>query len=514
MKCIKILLFILFCFLQVRLQANVIVEGKLINIKVKEPLYYYEPINGFFNQYYNPRTLNFKKNSLDFKIDVAIKKEGFLCIMLPDKPIRLFVGPYDTIYFEVYYISDTLRGKYIFDSISFRGNNAKGHEYYVTNPAYVLPQDFLLVHSFAKKSDDIGQFFDSTQADLETLLRPFKDALNAKMIDSGYYKMISADIKGNCAWNIINIFGFLNGLKDKKMPKNEKFKSISQALSINGNIFNQNNYDKLRLMIYKQIDPYDPAILFSTMGIGYTTFYAQDIFNSKVISHSSYDSSFLSLKPSLWYFGYMKRNFLELNWAGELYWGVVSEPDKNELKKNYTLFASYFPYSPFIPHLKKRLNGIFNEANSSYQAKGEVTIFSKEEYPTLKALVLEKFNSNYVFVDLWATWCSPCLKELIYKDQLKAFLDEKKIKLLYISIDKPFEKNRWENFVYKRKMYGYHFMASEEFTKHLEKLIYLSGEISIPRYLLIDKNGEIKSADLPRPSDMVSLKKELNKLIR
>jgi thiol-disulfide isomerase/thioredoxin len=45
-------------------------------------------------------------------------------------------------------------------------------------------------------------------------------------------------------------------------------------------------------------------------------------------------------------------------------------------------------------------------------------------------------DTTYV-VNLWATWCAPCIKELPHFEKLETDLKGKKIKILLISVDSP-----------------------------------------------------------------------------
>ncbi len=505
-------IFFLFFLVFTQAKGKVIIEGKLNNIDIKEELYYYTPIDGYFNQFYNPQKLIFKSKSV-FRIETKIAQAGFISIVLPDKTLRLLVHQNDTIYFEMNYSIDSLKRKYKFQTIHFKGNNAFGHKNYSANSAYVLPQDFLLKNSFSKKNTTINEFFDSAMGDLKTLLKQFDSLFGLKQIDADFHKIITTDVESNFAWNVINLFGFILISKDKKLPQNEASKPLLKAISVNRDIYTQSNYDSIRLMIYRKFDPFETNILNSTMGIWFHSSYIQDIYSGFIKDQIVYDSAFLDFNPSRRYFGFMKGRFLELAWAQEIYWGAMAESDDNELKKSYSMFAEYFPTSPFLQHLRMRLATAFDDKNFDRNLSGEIELLNYNGYPTLKAIAKECFNNKYLFVDIWATWCSPCLQDFMYKNQLKSFLENINVKTLYISIDEFAEKEKWKKFIYNKNLFGTHYLASEEFVSNLKKQIYGNEDITLPRYLLLDKNANILAFNLPRPSDLESLKKELNKLI-
>lgn len=117
--------------------------------------------------------------------------------------------------------------------------------------------------------------------------------------------------------------------------------------------------------------------------------------------------------------------------------------------------------------------------------------------------VLKNNKNNLVLIDFWASWCSPCRAEMPDLKKLKQHFAGKNIVILSISTDE--NKKSW-------------LKASEEENLTDSKSYLLIDKKSpfkdkykietIPRYILIGKDGNIISADAPRPSDP-----ELKKLI-
>jgi thiol-disulfide isomerase/thioredoxin len=61
-----------------------------------------------------------------------------------------------------------------------------------------------------------------------------------------------------------------------------------------------------------------------------------------------------------------------------------------------------------------------------------------ENYSQVSSIpeLLGSFRDKPVFVELWTTWCSPCLKEFEYSKSLFGYLQKNGIELLYVSFDK------------------------------------------------------------------------------
>ena len=62
-----------------------------------------------------------------------------------------------------------------------------------------------------------------------------------------------------------------------------------------------------------------------------------------------------------------------------------------------------------------------------------------------KTLSLKDFNGKYLYIDVWATWCGPCKKEIPFLKELEKKFEGKNITFLSLSTDQ--NKTDWENMV-------------------------------------------------------------------
>ena len=98
----------------------------------------------------------------------------------------------------------------------------------------------------------------------------------------------------------------------------------------------------------------------------------------------------------------------------------------------------------------------------------------------------DDLKGNYVYIDFWATWCKPCVKEIPHLEKIQEEFKDKPISFVSISIDR------------EKDMKGLQLWANEEHHDIFSKSLNIK---SIPRFVLLDKEGKIIEAKALRPSD-------------
>jgi thiol-disulfide isomerase/thioredoxin len=123
---------------------------------------------------------------------------------------------------------------------------------------------------------------------------------------------------------------------------------------------------------------------------------------------------------------------------------------------------------------------------------------------------LEGHKGQAVFIDLWATWCEPCLDEFRYSYDLHRFLAGHDINLLYISFDQDGSDSLWRKDVDKFQLSGYHIRANKRLQDNLTMMIWGATDLySMPCYLLFDKRGVLVDKSLPEPDSGPRLYKQI-----
>lgn len=111
---------------------------------------------------------------------------------------------------------------------------------------------------------------------------------------------------------------------------------------------------------------------------------------------------------------------------------------------------------------------------------------------------LSDFRGKYVYIDVWATWCGPCRKEIPYLKALETEYHDENIVFVSISVDNEKNHSKWKRFVKKEALGGIQLIADKDWKSSFVKYYNIR---SIPRFILLDTKGNIVSTDAPRPSD-------------
>lgn len=125
-----------------------------------------------------------------------------------------------------------------------------------------------------------------------------------------------------------------------------------------------------------------------------------------------------------------------------------------------------------------------------------------------KLISLEDLKGKYVYVDVWATWCGPCKQEIPYLKEMDATYKDKNLAIVSLSIDQMQHKDKWLQMIKDEQLTGIHIMADKDWNSDFVQAYSITG---IPRFILIDTEGNIISANAPRPSDP-ALKEMLSSL--
>lgn len=111
---------------------------------------------------------------------------------------------------------------------------------------------------------------------------------------------------------------------------------------------------------------------------------------------------------------------------------------------------------------------------------------------------LSDFKGKYVYMDIWAQWCGPCKREIPFLKAVEKDFHDKNIAFVSISIDQKKDYDKWRNMVKNEELTGVQLLADNAWNSQFAKDYLIRG---IPRFILVDPNGNIVTPNAPRPSD-------------
>lgn len=109
---------------------------------------------------------------------------------------------------------------------------------------------------------------------------------------------------------------------------------------------------------------------------------------------------------------------------------------------------------------------------------------------------LKDLKGKYVYIDVWATWCKPCVSEIPSLIELESIYGDR-IHFVSISVDEPESREKWKAMIQEKGMKGIQLFANQGEQSPFDIAYKIN---SIPRFILLDPNGIIVKPDAPRPS--------------
>jgi thiol-disulfide isomerase/thioredoxin len=398
-----------------------------------------------------------------FNFEVYVTRATLLQIKTSFKRIFLVVGPTDNIKIKILQTFDKYK------VLSFEGANAEGQYWYNVYNDQPLANRIghtELFTALSAKSKDIGleklgKFVGRQTGPLTALYKQGK-------INRQFYTIVKNEIRAMHAKFTI-----------------ERIKNLQDKIS------DRNDIQKYQVMVNALLAFAGPNNVENVHGM-FSQSFLKDYYATLAESKGKETSP--EWGP---YYAYtLAPDSIQMHLLGStlVFAKMVGTSEFNS-KKAYGLYKKEFPpnaYTIFLDTVnsKKQLN----------KPTGKVRLDTATNYKTF-ADVQRHYKGRAVYIDLWASWCMPCRGEFPHYKNLWPIFGKKNITPVYISIDRPAAKKVWQTLINFNHLEGDHILVNKSLMKDIAATIYKNGDISIPRYILIDKNGRVISWDAPRPSD-------------
>lgn len=159
---------------------------------------------------------------------------------------------------------------------------------------------------------------------------------------------------------------------------------------------------------------------------------------------------------------------------------------------------------PMLSSYRKYLKGSI-ELKTEFPEGSPSPIFTDYENINGSTTSLGDLEGKYLYVDIWATWCGPCKAEIPFLKELEHDYQGRNIQFLSLSVDDDrthgdsWDKARadWKAMIADKEMGGIQLFAPDGWKSDFVTAYKVKG---IPRFILIDPDGNIVTPDAPRPS--------------
>jgi len=416
------------------------------------------------NQYGD--TLNIEKTVLkpsnEYQIELPNPVTGYYALAVDNKEIKLYLMPDSDIHINI----DA-------NDIVFSGKNSEPNNY--LKKKYSTEFDWYSNYYKNKKNGDIMLYF------RDAYINKLRKELDQMPSNSQFVQAEQKELDYEYLDLLLN---WKNTIETNSNTDEVIIKDLEKAMTIDINDSHEINNSKQFISVVAR------SLIARNQVANLDNYY-------EMIDHPSF-----------------KTHFLE----------VLVSALQNELRIGEDPYKKFKTVESFITQqqpLDSIGYGIFNVFHKFHEAEGKLASFSYENVDG-EIISLESLRGKYVYIDFWATWCGPCLKEIPYLKKLESQFKGEKIEFVGINVDKLEAKEKWKKMVAQKELLGKNqlnaplqgYADKDNIDDKFMKLLYVNSySIGIPQFALIDPEGHIIDAFFYRPSNPKT-EKYLSDLLR
>ncbi len=375
--------------------------------------------------------------------------------------------------------------------VNFTGNNAMGHDLIFNSSLFrVIHLTSVLNRALGPNADSPQAVIARTEEILDSLVYPFYDLLKREQITPEFHERVRTQAEGKMLSAVSSIMTHAYNY-----PKTSTLKRV--------------DIDKVLEYFFMKYDPFSERYRFN-VGINRIVnaenkcrLIARGLLPGERKELDIWDDK--SIQNA-----YAPIELQEKMMATQLILSRKYEenPICEDLRR-FEKFRKTFPESEYNDVLQAtHFDGLDCDGGNNELSKypfaslksDRLILIDEYQDNILDSLIRRRFEGKKVFVDLWATWCAPCIQEFGFIDELKPVLKELNIEALYVSLDSRRARKSWEKAIRRYRLKGSHFMVDKSIDTSLRAQLGEKREITIPRYLFFNERGRLLDGDMPRPS--------------
>jgi thiol-disulfide isomerase/thioredoxin len=244
------------------------------------------------------------------------------------------------------------------------------------------------------------------------------------------------------------------------------------------NNFANFGYEVINTDIYQLLDSYRDYLIQRLIGSDSANKgYSLNQLNSAIMN-SHHNTIFRQMVLGNYYYKKLSGNYLTaFDDSKKLLDSIIQEPFLRE------------PLFYFYNDLKR------NSENPEFASNAILDKMGFEGKVLLDSVIADN-KGKVLFVDLWATWCGPCIEEMKVSKEFMPRFEGKDIEFIFLCVNST-EEN-WKTTLSRMKIGGKHYFCNNSQSRDIRQALGVEG---IPHYLIINKNGyivESKSSNLAR----------------
>ncbi|AGC77343.1 peroxiredoxin [Nonlabens dokdonensis] len=377
----------------------------------------------------------------DFKLKLTVDR-GYYFLEYGRESFYIYLLPKDKL--EVYFDANEME-----NTLTFKGERSQANTY--------LQQKSSIME---KMTEDVSTFYDVTENQYLKNIAAIKSRLQSEMNNYQLSKSFITDEEKSLQFNyLLSIQNYKSSYKytlGKEVEPSDAFYSELASLD-------------LRNMEDYKVQPY--------------YYYLVNSIWSKRINA---EDGFNNMEKKL--FEIKDREVLNNTFNG--FYSQITR-DKAKAEDYFKLIEKYSSSKDFTKAAKKQLESLF------LINKGDVSPGFTYKDINDKVVSLSDFKGKLVYIDVWATWCAPCKKQIPFLKKLEEEFAEENIVFISISVDAKKAYKSWKTMVKEEELGGVQLFADNSFDSEFAEAY---GITSIPRFIIVDQEGKVYDDKAPSPS--------------
>lgn len=281
----------------------------------------------------------------------------------------------------------------------------------------------------------------------------------------------------------------------------ERDKGIQQLLIDNYCLLIYNNYKKF-YSYHMKVDPVLPDNYFAPIRQmnmdNDTAFHYSAEYRNLIIENWRYIETEVLKNDSLASMIDFTENYIK---------GIKSEKIKDQIVRmlfrriaasNKNVDADYSRIMALVVNNKSKEDLIKRYKVAKSTTSGSEVVDFAFENEKGELVHLSDFKGKFVYIEVWATWCAPCIREMPSLKSLITTFKDRNIQFISISVDDKKDKNKWLKMVDEKAIGGIQLISGNKLDDSFMKYC---GVSLLPRSILIGPDGKLVVAAAPRASN-------------